>query len=249
VRRGENFVVTATRSSVPEGSKFSESLVACEDVAHPTAAALSSLAWIAPSFEGQTQVAVVGLEKPKSRLEYSQGDLELLEEVADQIGTIVSLGSVQPKQRSQLHELVAESQVNVSEMRSVSGKMLDAITSSADEDLTRMVEDALRHLTDVIVLGQSPLAEKMRLDGGSQIERGKQLQQLLIDSIESLKPAEKRPPEPLPRVWYNYAVLYDAYVECVPNREIMARMFVSEGTFNRTRRNAIRGLARLLAEK
>ncbi|MBL8103630.1 MAG: hypothetical protein JNM02_13940, partial [Anaerolineales bacterium] len=57
------------------------------------------------------------------------------------------------------------------------------------------------------------------------------------------------PPEPLPRVWYNHAVLHDAYVEGVPNREIMARLYISEGTFNRTRRNAIRGLARLLMEK
>jgi hypothetical protein len=65
----------------------------------------------------------------------------------------------------------------------------------------------------------------------------------------SLKPSEVRPPEPLPRLWYNYAVLYDAYVECMPNREIMARMYISEGTFNRTRRNAIRGLARLLMER
>jgi hypothetical protein len=64
-----------------------------------------------------------------------------------------------------------------------------------------------------------------------------------------LKPDEKRPPEPLPREWYNYAVLHDAYVEDVPNREIMARMYVSEGTFNRSRRNALRGVARFLLEK
>ncbi len=50
------------------------------------------------------------------------------------------------------------------------------------------------------------------------------------------------------RVWYNHAALYDAYMEGVPNREIMARLYISEGTFNRTRRNAIRGLARLLVE-
>jgi len=52
----------------------------------------------------------------------------------------------------------------------------------------------------------------------------------------------------LPRVWYNYVVLYDAYVEDVPNREIMARLYISEGTFNRTRRNALRGLSRMLLE-
>ena len=249
VRREANFVVTATRSSVPTGSEFSESLVACEDVSQPKHAELSSFAWIAPSFEGQTQVAVVGVEKPRSRTDYSRGDLELLEEVADQIGTIVSLTNLQPKQSSQLRELVAESQASIVELKSVSGKMMDAISANADEDFIRIVEDALRHLTDTIALGGSPLAEMMPLEGGSQIERGKQLQKVLVDSIESLKPAEKRPPEPLPRVWYNHAVLYDAYMEGVPNREIMARLYISEGTFNRTRRNAIRGLARSLAEK
>ena len=249
VRRGENFVVTATRSPVHVGSEFSESLVACEDVSKPKDAQLSSFAWIAPSFEGQTQVAVVGIEKPKSRTEYSTGNLELLAEVADQIGTIVSLGSLQPKQSSQLRELVAESQANVIELKSVSGEMLDAISANSDDDFIKIVEDGLRHLPDTITLGQSPLAEKMTFEGESHIERGKQLQQLLIDSIESLRPAEKRPSEPLPRVWYNHAVLYDAYVEGVPNREIMARLYISEGTFNRTRRNAIRGLARSLAER
>ncbi len=248
VRRGGNFMVTATSSSVPEGSEFSESLVACEDVSHPKDVQLSSIAWIAPSFEGQTQVAVVGLEKPRSRTEYSTGSLELLAEVADQIGTIISLGSLQPKQSSQLRELVAESQTNASELKSMSGKMLDAISDSPDDDFIKIVEDALRHLPDTITLGQSPLAEKMGLQAETHIERGKQLQQLLIESIESLKPAEKRPPEPLPRIWYNHAVLHDAYVEGVQNREIMARLYISEGTFNRTRRNAIRGLARSLAE-
>jgi hypothetical protein len=112
-----------------------------------------------------------------------------------------------------------------------------------------MVEEALRHLPDTVMLGQSPLAEKISVTGKSQIERGKQLQELLTSSIEAFRPTEKRPPEPLPRVWYNHAVLYDAYVEGVPNREIMARLYISEGTFNRTRRNAIRGLARMLVER
>lgn len=81
------------------------------------------------------------------------------------------------------------------------------------------------------------------------MERGKQRQKFLADAIDSFRPAGTRPPEPLPRVWYSYSVLYDAYVEGVPNREIMARLYISEGTFNRTRRNALRGLARLIMER
>lgn len=249
VRRGEEFMVMAGRSSVPVGNVLSESVVACEDVSHPPTEQLSSIAWLAPSFEGQTQVAVVGIEKSKSRLEYSTGSLELLAEAADQIGTIVSLSNLQPKRSERIGELAAEAQTSANELQSATGEMLDSISSHADEEFIKMVEDALRHLPDTITLGQSPLTERMSIKGESHIERGKQLQQILMDSIELLKPAETRPPEPLPRVWYNHAVLYDAYVEGVQNREIMARLYISEGTFNRTRRNAIRGLARLLMEK
>jgi hypothetical protein len=248
IRRGGEFVVLAGRSSVSVGSVISESWVACEDVSRPKAEQLSSLAWIAPSFEGRTQVAVVGIEKSRSRMEYSKGNLELLAEVADQIGTIVSLSNVGPRHTSQIHELAAESQKDMTELNSATSTMLDSISTDPDNDFIKVVEEALRHLTDAITLGQCALAEKISIKGESHIERGKQLQELLTGAIESLKPAEKRPSEPLPRVWYNHAVLHDAYVEGVPNREIMARLYISEGTFNRTRRNALRGLARLLVE-
>jgi hypothetical protein len=248
VRRGAMFVVMASRSSVPMGSELAESIVACEDVSHPKAAQLSTLAWIVPSFEGQTQVAVVGIEKSASRLEYSTGNLELLAEVADQIGTIVSLSNSGPRQSKLIRELVAESQANETELNLAAGNILDSISINPDVDFIKLVEDGLRHLPDTITLGQSALARKLCIKGDSYIERGKRLQQLLTDSIESLKPSENRPPEPLPRAWYNYAVLHDPYVEGVQNREIMARLYISEGTFNRTRRNALRGLARLILE-
>jgi len=183
VRRGENFLVMATRSSVPLGSGFSESQVACEELSSPKNEQLSSIVWIAPSFEGRTQVAVLGIEQPRSRPEYSKGNLELLEEVADQIGTIVSLGNLQPKQNIQLQELVAESQANISELKSVSNKMQGAISSKADETFIKLVEDGLRHLSDTTALGQSPLADQLGIQGDSQIERGKHLQRLLLDTI------------------------------------------------------------------
>jgi hypothetical protein len=249
IRRGEKFVVMASKSSVAVGSELSTEAVACEDVVHPKAEQLSSIAWIAPSFEGQTQMAVMGIEKSTARMEYSTGNLELLAEVADQMGTIVSLSNLQlqPNYRGQRAE--TESLINADELKSATGGLLESISTKPDEDLVKMVEEALRHLPDAITLGQSALAEHISLQTESQIARGKHLQELITTSIESLKPAEKRPLEPLPRVWYNYAVLYDAYVEGVPNREIMARLYISEGTFNRTRRNAIRGLARMLVEK
>lgn len=248
VRRAEKFIVMASKSSFAVGSELPESVVACEELARPKPGPLASLAWIAPSFEGQTQVALVGIEEPISRLEFSGGDLELLAEVADQIGTIVSLSNSGPRQTQWIRELVSESQTHASEMASAAGSLLESISIEPEADFLRQVEEALRHLPDTISLGKSPLAGKLSMTGDSHIERGKHLQTFLTETIESLRPSDQRPPEPLPRIWYSYAVLHDAYVECVPNREIMARLYISEGTFNRTRRNAIRGLARSLME-
>ena len=50
------------------------------------------------------------------------------------------------------------------------------------------------------------------------------------------------------RSWYQYIVLYDAYVLGELNRDIMSKLYISEGTFNRTRRRAIRGVAKALQE-
>ena len=249
IRRGEKFVVLASRSSVPSGSEMELSLLACEDISHPKAEQLSTLAWIVPSFEGRMQVAAVGVEKSRSRMEYSKGNLELLAEVADQIGTLVSLSNLQSRQGGEARAIEVVARTNAEELKAATGEMLDSISVQTDEEFIRIVEEALRHLPDTVTLGQSALAAKIPIKADSHIERGKYLQELLTNSIEAFRPGEKRPPEPLPRVWYNHAVLYDAYVEGVPNREIMARLYISEGTFNRTRRNAIRGLARMLMEK
>ena len=249
IRQGDDFVVSATRYSVPMESLISSELVSCDEVSAIETGTIPKIEWIAPSFEGQTQVAVVGIGKPNRRIEYSAGDLELLEEVSDQIGTLVSLRNLKPGQTAQIRQMVADSRANADEINLVAGRIKGTISVHPDKEFIKLVEDALRHLPDVITLGQSPLADRMGSSSETHIDRGKQLQELLMDSIELLKPEEERPPEPLPRIWYNHAVLYDAYVEGVPNREIMARLYISEGTFNRTRRNALKGLARLLIEK
>ena len=248
VRRGEMFVVTASRNSLPEGSECSPELMACDDISRASEE-LSDIVWIAPAFDGQQQIAVVAIGRPKARVEYGTGDLDLLSEVAEQLGRIISLSNLQPQKKDQIQQLVVESQSNAAELSSAADEMLETMTVNPNAEFIKMVEDALRNLLDYIELGQSNLADWANVTGESHVERGKQLQHLLADAIESLRPAETRPGEPLPRLWYNYAVLHDAYVEGAQNREIMARLYISEGTFNRTRRNALRGLARMLMEK
>ncbi|MGZ9220967.1 MAG: hypothetical protein ACXW4Q_02565 [Anaerolineales bacterium] len=249
IRNGNEFLVTATRQSIPLESRVPADLVSFEDISQPADDQLRHLAWIAPSFDGQTQIAFVGIGKPNSRLDYSAADLDLLGEVADRIGTVISLSNLQPQKKDHIRQLVAESQADANELSSIADEVRETIASNPDPGFVKIVEEGLRRFSDYIALGQSPLADWAGITAGSHIERGKQLHKFRADAIDSLRPPGTRPREPLPRVWYSYVVLYDAYVEGVTNREIMARLYISEGTFNRTRRNAIRGLARLLKEK
>ena len=244
VRAGEEFTVMASRSSVEVESRLPESQVSFEDITKKQVGQIPGITHFAPSFDGHNQIAVIGIGKPNNKLDYSTGDLELLSEAADQIGTFISLTHTRVQSDVAVQTKISETDANL-EVE----KLMDTLENNPDPEFTKMVEDGLRNLADYITLGKSPLVEKLGLAPSSHIEQGKALQKIFVESIELLRPAEKRPPEPLPRVWYNHAVLYDAYVEGVPNREIMARLYISEGTFNRTRRNAIRGLARQLMEK
>ena len=247
LKQGDDFVVTASRFSVPSGSQFPATALTCNDVSRTKS--VTDIEWLAPAFEGHDQIAVLALGKPKARLDYSSGDLDVLSEVADQIGTIVSLCNRAPRREEKSMQLIDGSRTQQTELNAIVREMAESMSANPDLEFVRIVEFGLRHINDFIVLGESPLAEWAQVHGNSHVERGKHLQQWLIAIMESLRPSENRPGEPLPRAWYSYVVLHDAYVEGVQNREILSRLYISEGTFHRTRRNALRGFARLLKEE
>jgi hypothetical protein len=122
------------------------------------------------------------------------------------------------------------------------------------EILARSVEEALRNLYDYAYLSDSTLAKLKRVQtassnsGHTHLDRGKMVYQTILEALEKLRPPGELPREPIPRQWYPYLILYNAYLENKPNNEIMSRLYISEGTFNRTRRAAIRSLARVLSE-
>jgi len=121
-------------------------------------------------------------------------------------------------------------------------------------DWAKSVEDALRHLDDYSYLASHPLAEigpvQRRLPAGSRtsLDRGRAVYDLLAESIEKLRPPGEPPAELPPRIWYPYLIMRGAYVENTPNRQIMCRLYVSEGTFNRARRAAVQAIARHIQE-
>jgi hypothetical protein len=114
----------------------------------------------------------------------------------------------------------------------------------------RQVEQCLRHLSQYAWLGQSELALGLLIEGANAIERGKAVREILLDAVECLRPAGTRPggAQRVPPEWYGYAILYDAYIADVPNRDIMSRLYISEGTFNRRRRAAMHAVASALLE-
>jgi len=231
VREGERLTVAATRNSLPLGSAIPEDIAIGEGLTRVKSES-DGLAYAAPIFEGMQAIALVGVGHSNTKLEYSGGDLELLEEFSEQIGTFISINNAR----------------RVS-MQSAAARVSGSLEVGVETDFSKSVEDALRHFTDVLYLGQSPLADWVEVQPESHVERGKQLQKILREAVQSLRPEGERPPEPLPREWYNHIVLHDAYIQGVPNREVMARLYVSEGTFHRTRRQAVRGVARWLVDR
>ena len=129
-------------------------------------------------------------------------------------------------------------------------QLIATMESQLDERFERMVQAGLRHLPEYDWLGHSDLAEELLVEGVNQIERGKAVRQAILAAIESLRPAGARPAgtQCIPREWYLYVIMYDAYIEEISNREIMARLYISEGTFNRRRREALRAVAHALLE-
>lgn len=84
----------------------------------------------------------------------------------------------------------------------------------------------------------------------THIDRGKALNQVLVQAMQKLRPEG---PEPKPHVvptreWHQFLILYLAYVSGEPNRDIMSRLYIGEGTFNRSRRRALQGLAKAVQE-
>ncbi len=113
-------------------------------------------------------------------------------------------------------------------------------------ELRMLVEGALRHLNDLPGLSEHPLLNYLPSDQpGTPLERASALRNDLDQAIERLRPAGARPSPGAANVggWLHYLVLKEAYVDGRPNKQVMQRYALSEGTFHRARRRAIDALA------
>jgi hypothetical protein len=110
-------------------------------------------------------------------------------------------------------------------------------------------------LNDLPTLSGHPLLG-FRLSGAvmdtTALDAAVQLRAELILAIERLRPPGARPTPGSaagPGGWLHYLVLQEAYVDGRPNKQIMQRYCLSEGTFHRARRRAIDTLALELAQR
>lgn len=173
---------------------------------------------------------------------FSRSLSDLFTEFVDHVRAAVWIGTPHPHMDEPILQRMEKSQTQTVEI------VATLCPNAPEAWFIKLVEDCLRKYPDSITLGESPLVGYVGVQGESQVTRGRQLQQLLHDAIESLRPTENRPMGAFPRAWFNYVVLHDAYVVGLRNRDVMARLYISEGTFNRTRRNAVRGVAMWLIE-
>lgn len=201
---------------------------------------LEDAALLIPLYVGEEQTGALILGRPENGLQYSTSDVERLLDLSDHLADAV---------RSALRE--NQYLTRLAQLAEAPNPGLD---SKPDELPIKVLEDALRNLHDYAYLGDSELAKLKPVErliptgGATHLDRGKFVHQFLLEALEKLRPSGDLPREPIPRQWYAYLILHEAYVGNMPNRDIMLRLYISEGTFNRTRRAAIRSLARALTE-
>jgi hypothetical protein len=204
-------------------------------------APLTEAALLVPLYAEARQLGALLLGRPTNGVHYSQADLDLLLYPSDRLADAIRDAQREAMYVEQVARLL---EANQPEAR-----------QPANQDSIKRVESALRNLSNYAYLGEHPMAEwklvQQRLPAGAStyLDRGKVLCQVLSEAIEKLRPAAGRPPgHTPPREWHAYVILRDAYIENTPNRDIMSRLYISEGTFNRTRRAAIQALSRSLEQ-
>lgn len=215
-----------------------------EDYIHITPGGLhpqfEEIILLVPIYLHEQQIGAILLGPPVNSPQYPESDIDRMLEVSDQIAITVNqfrLGN----------QLLAQA---ASTIRAANVK-----TKSENGVFTpQNIESALRNLHDYAYLGDSALANtklvQARYNGqnATHLDRGKILYSILEEAICMLRPDTDFSSNTPPREWYSYLILYQAYFEDKLNRDIMSYLYISEGTFNRTRRSAIRAIARALSE-
>ncbi|MCP4536764.1 MAG: hypothetical protein GY832_06425 [Chloroflexi bacterium] len=202
---------------------------------------LTEAALLIPLYADTEQCGALILGQPTNGTSYSQADVDLLLYPSDRLTDAIRDARRKAEYVAQVAQVIETSEPQTIEY--------------PDPISIKSVEDALRHIVDYAYLGDHPLTRfklvRSRIAAGTSVthlDLGKAAYDVLSEAVEKLRPGDTLPGDPPPREWYPYLILHDAYLQDVPNRDIMSRLYISEGTFNRTRRTALRAVTRALEE-
>jgi hypothetical protein len=203
-------------------------------------APLNEAALLAPIYNEASQFGALLLGRPTNGIRYREDEVERIMSMADRIGDAIHVAQSQSLYLRQIARLAQAKPIAPAEHQPMVS--------------VEAVETALRNLYDYAFLGDTPLGElklvSNRLAQGqaTTLDRGKTVHEVLLEVVNMLRPTVPISRDPPPREWYPYLILRDAYLEEKSNRDIMLNLYISEGTFNRTRRAAVRSVARTLGE-
>jgi hypothetical protein len=270
LRREDAFVCQAAEKVDLTDLTFPVSDLATTEIVslpRPATSGLRGMALLVPLYAGGNQIGALVLGPREMGQPYSEEDLMLLDDLADQLATVIRTSQLQEENARAISEMVADFRERERALQRQVQQMLaereeddQPVLEGVDEQgFVSLVEDALRRLYDFPYLGEHTLAQlqvvNWRLEDRREtfvthIDRGKALSEVLLQALHKLRPEGADPqPNIVPsREWHQFITLHDSYVLGELNRDIMSRLYVSEGTFHRTRRRAVRGVARALQE-
>ncbi len=268
---GGDFVCRASARAHPPGQVFAGQILEAVEMVELPATGVArpeGMALLVPLYTGEEQIGALLLGPKETGTPYGERDLLLVDDLADELVSLIETMRQQEDDAMAISQMVTEFrereqtlqrqvQQMVTEREAEDQPVLDGVS---ERQFVSLVEDALRRLHDFSYLGSHGLARlavvAWRLEEYDQeefvthVDRGKALSQVLVQALEKLRPDGLEPTrhQVPPHKWHQYTILHAAYVEGELNRDIMSWLYISEGTFNRTRRRAIRGLARTLRD-
>ncbi len=252
LRDGEDFVIRASFHSKRVGERLpAERLNVRELTTLPPDATARPLAVVAPLIAERDPIGAILLGQPKGGSVYSEHDLDLVAEAADRLAELMRHVRRQEAHAREIGQVLESFRARERKLEEdMEALRAPAASRSASPERIADVEDALRRLYDYSYLGEHGLASSLLPDyhATTHLDRGKALNMALIAAVEKLRPVGNEPRELPPREWHPYCVLRDAYLRGDSNRDIMSKLYVSEATFHRTRRGALRAVTKALFE-
>lgn len=268
LRDGSNFVIAATHEADPVGHELPLQNLSANEIiglVRPDRKDLEGMVLLIPLYGGDAQTGAMVLGEKENKRPYSEQDFEFFDDLAEITSLIHALRRQEEHARN-INAMVDEYRereralnVQIQTLLAESQKAPEPIQPTQGEgELLPLVEEGLRRLYDFAYLGESALAKLSVVDARIDkqksavifVDQGKAVNEILLHALDKLRPMGEMPKsQQIPsREWHQFIILHDSYVDQVPNRDIMSRLYISEGTFNRTRRRALRTVAHIVQE-